>query len=179
MRLLDGRSYAYQWDSNIYVILPKAKMGEEIHFAHRKDKKALVMTAIEIDSVIVAEVPNLLLQRAGFIQVYHFISDKKGNRTINRDELKVLEREKPDDYLYEESEIWSWEYLDKRISALESTQPDWDQNNPSQKDYIKNKPLIATNDDTMDFLAEMEMTTPVTNSNGEILISQSNEIYSL
>lgn len=39
MRLLDGRSYAYQWDSNIYVILPKAKIGEEIHFAHHKDKK--------------------------------------------------------------------------------------------------------------------------------------------
>lgn len=46
-------------------------------------------------------------------------------------------------------------------------------------DHIKNKPLIATNDDAMDFLAEMEMTTPITNSNGEILISQSNEIYSL
>ena len=46
-------------------------------------------------------------------------------------------------------------------------------------DHIKNKLLIATNDDAMDFLAEMEMTTPITNSNGEILISQSNEIYSL
>lgn len=46
-------------------------------------------------------------------------------------------------------------------------------------DTIKNKPSIATNDDAMDFLAEMEMTTPITNSNGEILISQSNEIYSL
>ena len=46
-------------------------------------------------------------------------------------------------------------------------------------DHIKNKLLIATNDDAMDFLAEMEMITPVTNSNGEILISQSNEIYSL
>ena len=46
-------------------------------------------------------------------------------------------------------------------------------------DHIKNKLLIATNDNAMDFLAEMEMTTPITNSNGEILISQSNEIYSL
>ena len=46
-------------------------------------------------------------------------------------------------------------------------------------DHIKNKLSIATNDDAMDFLAEVEMTTPVTNSNGEILISQSNEIYSL
>ena len=46
-------------------------------------------------------------------------------------------------------------------------------------DHIKNKRSIATNDDAMDFLAEMEMTTPITNSNGEILVSQSNEIYSL
>ena len=39
--------------------------------------------------------------------------------------------------------------------------------------------VIATNDDSMDFLAEMGMITPVTNSIGEILISPSNEIYSL
>ena len=44
---------------------------------------------------------------------------------------------------------------------------------------IKNKPAIATDDDVMDFLAGMEMITPVTNSDGEILISSSNEIYSL
>ena len=60
-----------------------------------------------------------------------------------------------------------------------SVQSDWNQNDETKADYIKNKPSIATNDDAMDFLAEMEMTTPVTNSNGEILISQSNEIYSL
>ena len=159
MRLLDGRSYAYQWDSNIYVILPKAKIGEEIHFAHRKDKKALVMTAIEIDSVIVAEVPNLLLQRAGFIQVYHFISDKKGNRTINRDELKVLEREKPDDYLYEESEIWSWEYLDKRITELEKT--------------ISEE---AINTKAFNLLIEEDMLPAVRNADGSILTDQNGNI---
>ena len=159
MRLLDGRSYAYQWDSNIYVILPKAKIGEEIHFAHRKDKKALVMTAIEIDSVIVAEVPNLLLQRAGFIQVYHFISDKKGNRTINRDELKVLKREKPDDYLYEESEIWSWEYLDKRITELEKT--------------ISEE---AVNTRAFNLLIEEDMLPAVRNADGAILTDQNGNI---
>ena len=159
MRLLDGRSYAYQWDSNIYVILPKAKIGEEIHFAHRKDKKALVMTAIEIDSVIVAEVPNLLLQRAGFIQVQHFISDKKGNRTINRDELKVLEREKPDDYLYEESEIWSWEYLDKRITELEKT--------------ISEE---AINTKAFNLLIEEDMLPAVHNADGAIMTDQNGNI---
>ena len=58
-------------------------------------------------------------------------------------------------------------------------QSDWNQNDDMQPDYIKNKPSIATNDDSMDFLAEMGMITPVANSNGEILTSSSNEIYSL
>ena len=40
-------------------------------------------------------------------------------------------------------------------------------------------PVIATDEDVLDFLADMGMITPVTNSSGEILISSSNEIYSL
>lgn len=59
------------------------------------------------------------------------------------------------------------------------SQADYEQNDSTAVDYIKNKPAIATDDDAMDFLAEMEMIRPVTNSNGEILISSSNEIYSL
>ena len=60
-----------------------------------------------------------------------------------------------------------------------SVQSDWNQNDETKADYIKNKPLIATNDDAMDFLAEIGIIEPITNSNGEILISASNEIYSL
>ena len=68
-----------------------------------------------------------------------------------------------------------------RAMSLSSggVQSDWNQNDATQPDYIKNKPSIATNDDSMDFLAEMGMITPVANSNGEILTSSSNEIYSL
>ena len=68
-----------------------------------------------------------------------------------------------------------------RAMSLSSggVQSDWNQNDDTQPDYIKNKPSIATNDDTMDFLAETGMITPVANSNGEILTSSSNEIYSL
>ena len=59
------------------------------------------------------------------------------------------------------------------------SQPDWNQNDNTKPDYIKNRPLIATNDDAMDLLAEIGIITPITNSNGEILTSSSNEIYSL
>lgn len=59
------------------------------------------------------------------------------------------------------------------------SQPDWSQTDEAAADYIKNKPLIATNDDAMDLLAEIGIITPITNSNGEILTSSSNDIYSL
>ena len=60
-----------------------------------------------------------------------------------------------------------------------SVQSDWNQNDETKADYIKNKPSIATNDDAMDLLSEIGIIEPITNSNGEILISASNEIYSL
>ena len=65
------------------------------------------------------------------------------------------------------------------IKIPEQVQTDWNQNDSTSEDYIKNKPSTATNDDSMDFLAEMGMITPVTNFTGEILISPSNKIYSL
>ena len=61
----------------------------------------------------------------------------------------------------------------------EKQQSDSNQNDNTKPDYIKNRPLIATNDDAMDLLAEIGIITPITNSNGEILTSSSNEIYSL
>ena len=64
-------------------------------------------------------------------------------------------------------------------AAIGGVQPDWNQNDNTKPDYIKNRPLIATNDDAMDLLAEIGIITPITNSNGEILTSSSNEIYSL
>lgn len=69
-------------------------------------------------------------------------------------------------------------YVESKIPQ-NSVQSDWNQNDETKADYIKNKPSIATNDDAMDFLAEIGIIEPITNSNGEILISASNEIYSL
>ena len=60
-----------------------------------------------------------------------------------------------------------------------NVQADWNQNDETTADYIKNKPLIATDDDVLDFLVDIGAIIPVTNLSGEILISPSNEIYSL
>lgn len=57
--------------------------------------------------------------------------------------------------------------------------PDWNQNDPTAPDYVKNKPKIATNEDIMDLLSGLEMVNPVTTSDGSILTSATGEIYSL
>jgi len=102
------------------------------------------------DGRIVATVPNIDLQTDGEIDVYRYIYDPKGNRTIWADKLTVLPRERPDDYVYSETPVKTWNELDSRIKSLEETvatelpvkvaQPDWNQNNEAAPDYVKNRP---------------------------------------
>ena len=119
MLLLDGRSAAYQWDSNLYLIIPGGKVGDDIHFG--RNKTAAVVRAESRDGRIVAVVPNIELQTDGEIDVYRYIYDAKGNRTIWADKLTVQPRERPDDYVYEETPVKTWNELDSRIKSLEQT----------------------------------------------------------
>ena len=169
MLLLDGRSSAYQWDANLYLIIPGGKVGDDIHFG--RNKTAAVVRAESRDGRIVAVVPNIELQTDGEIDVYRYIYDAKGNRTIWADKLTVQPRERPDDYVYTETPVKTWNELDSRIKALEQTvaaelpvkvaPPDWNQNDPTAVDYVKNRPFYDGNmvivDGTFDFLAEEDV----------------------
>lgn len=65
------------------------------------------------------------------------------------------------------------------FSIGDDVQPDWNQSDDMQPDYIKNKPLIATDDDILNFLVDVGEIVPITNLSGEILISSSDDIYYL
>ena len=97
MLLYDGRSYAFQWDLNISLIVPKAKEGQDIEFSFSKDENTATTKAYLKNDLIVADIPDFLLKRNGFLNVYHILEDEKGNRTIWRGELRILKKEKPDD----------------------------------------------------------------------------------
>lgn len=60
-----------------------------------------------------------------------------------------------------------------------NVQADWNQTDETQSDFIKNKPAIATNEDTMDLMAELGYVTPVASFDGSIYTSANGEIYSL
>lgn len=57
--------------------------------------------------------------------------------------------------------------------------PDWNQNDSTAPDYIKNKPLEETEDDAMEMLTDMGIIDPITDEEGNILTDESVNILTI
>lgn len=67
------------------------------------------------------------------------------------------------------------------IKADSNIQPDWNQNDETKKDYIKNKPLwkIATEEDIVILLTNQGYISPIGTNDGAIYTDNNNKIYVL
>jgi hypothetical protein len=113
-----GRKHFYQWDLNQKIVVNDRDI-DEVHFCNGTTDKSLV--SVVKDGI--ADVPNILLQTAGKVKVYGY----SVNHTVAQKVYEVKARTKPEDYLYEETEILRWAELDKRILALEEPE-EWQEN---------------------------------------------------
>ena len=100
-----------QWDLNRKVIVTGYEGGAEVHFASPGDDHGAYVVKL-VDGQ--AEIPNILLTMAGTINVYVYPAD----RTVFATALWVMAREKPDDYVYTETEVLSYKTLDEKIGDL-------------------------------------------------------------
>ena len=100
-----------QWDLNRKIIVTGYEGGAEVHFASPGDDHGAYVVKL-IDGQ--AEIPNVLLTMAGTINVYVYPAD----RTVFATALWVMAREKPDDYVYTETEVLNWRRLDEKIGDL-------------------------------------------------------------
>lgn len=100
-----------QWDLNRKVIITGYDGVAEVHFASPGDDHGAYVVEL-IDGQ--AEIPNILLTMAGTINVYVYPAD----RTVFATALWVMAREKPDDYIYTETEVLSYKTLDEKIGDL-------------------------------------------------------------
>ena len=191
----DGRTELWQWDTGRKIVVDD-KSVSEVHYSKYSSTQAITREVINGK----AEIPNFLLQDTHAVTAYAYSGSIENGYTMAEKTFNVVKKPKPANYVETEEdkailaklkeEIGDLSALktdakDNLVDAinavadLSSIHPDWNQSDNMQLDYIKNKPSIATNDDSMDFLAEMGIIIPVTNFAGEILISPSNEIYSL
>lgn len=116
IKIIDGS--LYQWDTGRYVTIT-VKNGEsisEVHCYNRGDKEALVVETRFKDSSIVAPIPNILLQSARELIVCVMRENVNGEQTEEKASFHIIERAKPSDYVYTETEVKRWEDLEKRVN---------------------------------------------------------------
>jgi hypothetical protein len=114
-KIYNGRDMFFQWDINQKVIVSN-DLIKEVHFTNASHKEALVCEVYEEDGIRVADVPNILLQDCWDIKVYGYC----GECTRVSSVFKVIDRNKPADYVYTETEVKSYAALEERITKLES-----------------------------------------------------------
>jgi hypothetical protein len=109
--IYDGRDKFYQWDINQKLVIDNPDVNE-VNFSTAAHSQALVCEIYELDGKRVVDVPNILLTNSWDINVY-----AKCDLCVRETaKFEVMERAKPDDYVYTETEIKKWEDLEARVN---------------------------------------------------------------
>lgn len=109
----------FQWDSNRSLEIDDEKERiSEIHFAHEKDEEALIVPFVREQGKVEVMIPNILLQSSEMISVFLISYEKDEIKTFYTSKLCVIEKQKPADYFYEETEVLTYEELKERIAQI-------------------------------------------------------------
>lgn len=117
--IYDGRTSFWQWDVGQKIIVSDDIDCDEVHYCNGTKARAPRREVYELDGKRVAEVPDDLLQSSAPLKVYAYVSDSNGGRTIRSTTFSVTPKTMPDDYVYTEHEVQTWEILKQRIEELE------------------------------------------------------------
>ncbi|MBQ7048773.1 MAG: hypothetical protein IJN86_07465 [Clostridia bacterium] len=113
-KLENDRGFLYQWDTDQRLTVNDPDITEA-HFSNGTSNNAVVCQIYEEDGQRFVDIPNALLQKAIPINVYAFLPNyTKSCRTFS-----VSARPKPEDYVFTEEELNTWEKLNDRLTSLE------------------------------------------------------------
>lgn len=116
--------YLYQWDAEQVVKIcgVDTDIELEVQFCSIDSTEALVVSHSIDGADIVANVPNILLQRPVPVMVYVCHSPKDGaSRTIGAARITVVPKAKPVNYVYTETEVLNYRILDAQMTELRNS----------------------------------------------------------
>lgn len=113
-KIYDGREHFFQWDLEQRLVVSDASVNE-VHFCNKTDDCSLRREVYELDGQRVVDVPNILFQDEMPLKVYAFCT----NYTKVCATFKIHARSKPEDYIYTDDELLTWEQLNERINQIE------------------------------------------------------------
>ena len=115
IKIYDGREEFYQWDLDQKFIVTDPEITE-VHYFNHTTECAPVCEVYEEDGKRVVNIPNCLFQRAITIRAYLY----NGCCTKGYEEFVVQRKPKPDDYVYTETEVKSWQELYDLIKNIDT-----------------------------------------------------------
>jgi hypothetical protein len=115
-KIYDGRDKFYQWDVDRKLIIEDATITQ-VHFCNRTDECSLVCETYQEDGLTLVNVPNVLLQTDWRINVYAYDT----NYTKFSECFAVAKRSKPENYIYTETEVLTYNTLLNRIDELDES----------------------------------------------------------
>lgn len=114
LKLKDGRKELYQWDVGVVGTLTIDGV-DEVHFSNLRYGVSFNIRVV--DNKI--EFPPEVLQSGADIFCWAFVREQNGGYTKKEQTFNVEKRPRPADYVYEPTEILSWETLKKEIEKLD------------------------------------------------------------
>ena len=130
LRRENGLDYFFQWDYNQRLIVDDNGITE-VHFCNKITTCSYVCETYTEDTLLLVNVPNILLQEDWEIEAYAYI----GNCIKSSERFDIVSRAKPDNYIYEETEILNYDTLVSRMDTIEDSIPG------AVADYMEANPI--------------------------------------
>lgn len=178
--IYNNRKQFWQWDSGQRLIVSDELACSEIHFCNGTTDCSLVCEIYIEDGLRLVNVPNILLQSDNLLRVFAYVCDSDENYTKYMQLFSVFARSKPDDYVYTETEVKTYESLSRRIDELEENGVSEEQIAAAVTKYLDENPIDSginftpgnalelTEDGTLNVLtatdAESDNTLPITSA---------------
>lgn len=145
LKLLNGKDSFYQWDLNQKIEVTDSTVTE-VHFSNTTKKEALICEVYEENGKKLVNVPNILLQEVWDILAYAYCGECY---TKQHARYKVIERSKPADYVYTETEVKSYTKLEEKITEVIE-----DIETLTNENSIQDRKIKALEDNQGNFYAE-------------------------
>lgn len=112
----------YQWDTGriVFVEPDSGYIIHEIHFTIKKMEFAYVVNTYDESGSTYAKIPNILLQQYQDIICYEVRENEDGEQSVSSTTFDIIKRNRPVDYVYTETEKYTYKEINNRVTILES-----------------------------------------------------------
>lgn len=142
-KLDDERTLLFQWDLNRFLVINESLVKDGctlVDFSLSRNGEALTCEMKKQDGMCIVEIPNILLQSHGMLYMYADVVGANRRKTRLEFVFRIHQRPKPADYVYTETEIASYEALEKRVEEIEKNGVSSEKIAAAVETYLKENP---------------------------------------